>query len=160
MADDRLEWFEAALGAVSKITSDDDELRGARCPKCDASSFVRISDLYADSVSRLEEQADSSRAVREGGMTDLQIVEKLGPPRQKSALGVVLAVAIPLSAIAFYLYRRVGETVGQISFAVDIVVTSIIFMTTLRRVSDRYYHGRRRWNSTFMCRRCGQLVAS
>ena len=35
MAERGLEWFESALGAVSKITdTDGGSLEGARCPKC------------------------------------------------------------------------------------------------------------------------------
>jgi len=160
MADDGLERFEAALGAISKITSEDRDLVGARCPACGASDFVKIADLFAEAAGRLEEQPGSADAVREGGMTDAQIVKKFSPPRQKSAAGRVLAVAIPLSAIAFYLYRRFGDTVGQSAIAAAVVVTVIVLLTTLRRLGDEYYHRRRRWNSLFMCRRCGQLVAS
>ena len=32
--------------------------------------------------------------------------------------------------------------------------------TTVRRLSDQYYHGKQRWNKLYMCRQCGQLVAS
>jgi hypothetical protein len=162
MADDELRWIEAALGAVSKLNVDEgqDGLYGVRCPKCEASDFVRVSDLYAQSVARLEEDPSSAHTVRDGGMTDIQIVEKFSPPRRKSAAGVTVAVAVPLAAGAFYLYRRVGDNVGQIAGAVAIVVTAIVLMSSLRRLSDQYYHRRRRWNSLFMCRRCGQLVAS
>lgn len=162
MADDELKWIEAALGAVSKLNADEDhdDMRDARCPKCDASSFVSISDLYAQSVGRLEKQPDSASTVRDGGMTDMQIVRKFAPPGRSSALGVTIAVAIPLGAGAFYSYRRFGENLGQIAIAVAAVVTVIVFMTSLRRYSDQYYHRRRRWNSLFMCRKCGQLVAS
>ena len=45
--DDPLTKFEAVLGAISKITSEDDTLVGARCPSCGASDFVAVSDLYA-----------------------------------------------------------------------------------------------------------------
>ena len=162
MAEEELRWIEAALGAVSKLNADEaqGDLRDARCPKCNASDFVKISDLYSESVGRLEENADSPETVRDGGMTDTQIVAKFRPPRRRSALGVTLAVAVPLAAAAFYLYRRVGGDVGQIALIVAGVITAIAFMTTVRRFSDQYYHRRQRWNSLFMCRRCGQLVAS
>ena len=162
MADDELKWIEAALGAVSKLNADEvqDDLVGARCPKCEASDFVKVSDLYAESVGRLEEHPDSPPTVRDGGMTDMQIVRKFAPPRRSSALGITIAVAIPLGTAAFYSYRRFGDNIGQIAIAVAAVVTVIVFMTSLRRFSDQYYHRRRRWNSLFMCRKCGQLVAS
>jgi len=160
MANDGLERFEAALGAISKITSEDRELVGARCPKCGASDFAKISDLFAEAAGRLDEQPGSAGSVREGGMTDALIVEKFRPPERKSAAGLVLAVAVPLSAVCFYLYRRFGDLVGQSAIAAAAVVTVIVLLTTLRRRSDQYYERRRRWNSLFMCRRCGQLVAS
>ena len=96
MADEGLERFEATLNAIAKITSDDRDLFGARCPKCDASDFVRVSDLYSETVGHLEIHPDSARDVGAGGMTNLQIVERFRPPRRKSVFGVTAAVAIPL----------------------------------------------------------------
>lgn len=162
MANDGLERFEAVLGAISKITSDTSDtadLVGARCPKCHASSFARVSDLYPEAVGRLEEQPESANVVRVGGLTDLQLVKKLSPPRRKSALGIVLAVAVPLAAVAYFLYRRFGDNAGELAAVGGLVITTIVFLTTLRRQSDAYYHGRRRWNSLYVCRQCGQLVA-
>jgi hypothetical protein len=159
---DDLQWIEGVLGAVSKINTDDvvDDMSGARCPKCNASDFVRVSDLFTESVGRLEEDPGGASTVRDGGMTDAQIVEKFRPPRRRSAVGAAIVVAIPLSAIAFYMYRRVGENVGQIAIVVDLLVTAAVLMTRLRRYSDEYYERRRRWRSLFLCRKCGQLVAS
>src|SRR6266513_2363598 len=113
MADDELGRFEAVMGALSKGLSgnDDEGLTGARCPKCQASSFVRVSELYDDAVRRLSEQADVADAVREGGRTDSQVVERLGPPRRRSALRTVIAVAVPLAIADFYLYTRFGATI-------------------------------------------------
>jgi hypothetical protein len=162
MADDELKWIEAALGAVSKLNADDaqDDLRDARCPKCHASDFVSVSDLFSTSVARLEENGEAGSMVRDGGMTDLQIVEKFRPPRRRSAAGITLLVAILFGSAAYYLYRRAGENIGQIAVVVAGVVTVIVFLTRVRRYSDEYYHRRRRWNSLYMCRKCGQLVAS
>lgn len=161
MADESLERFEAALGAIAKMTSDgDSELVGARCPKCEASDFARVADVYVDAVGRIEEHPDAADAVHVGGMTDLQIVQKFTPPRRKSTLGLVIGVAIPLSAGAALVYRRFGDTIGQTAILVAIVTLVIVFLTSLRRLGDRYYHDRRRWRSLFMCRKCGQLVAS
>lgn len=160
-SDDGLERFEAMLGAISKITSGDEGLVGARCPQCGASNFAKVSDLFDEARGRLEEQQDGSAGVvREGGMTDRQIVEKFRPPQRRSALGRAIAVAVPLSAVAFYLYRRFGETAGQFSAAAALIATAIVLMTSLRRLSDEYYSRRRRWNSLHMCRQCGQVVAS
>ena len=159
MADDGLEKFEAALGAISKITSEDTELVGARCPKCEASDFVKVSDLYTEAVGRLQEQPDAPGPVREGGMTDRQIVAKFTPPRRKTVAGVVIAFALPLSGGAYYVYWRFGNTPGQIAAAASVILMAIVLMTSLRRLSDQYYNQRRRWRSLHMCRRCGQLVA-
>jgi hypothetical protein len=162
MAGDELERFEAILGAVSRSLSDDgndDPLADARCPKCEASSFVRVSDLYEDAVRRLSE-GDVADVVREGGRTDSQIVARLAPPRRRSPRGIVAAVAVPLAGVSFYLYRRFGDTIGQASIVITLVVTVIVLLTTLRRLSDQYYARRHEWNTLFMCRRCGQLVRS
>ncbi|HTE47204.1 MAG TPA: hypothetical protein VK636_18285 [Gemmatimonadaceae bacterium] len=164
MAQDGLQWFEAAMGAVSKINVDadvgDDELIGARCPKCEGSSFIKVSTLYGQAVGRLEDPSDAEPAGQQGGMTDLEIVAKLHPPRRSSAAGVTIAVAIPLAAIDLYVYKRVSEVAGQVCIVASAVVTVIVLLTTLRRFSDKFYHRRRRWNSLFLCRNCAQLVAS
>jgi hypothetical protein len=166
MAHDELERFEAVMGALSKSLSGDadEELTGARCPKCEASSFVRVSEVYADAVRRLSdaesEAANGDNAARHGGRTDAEIVERLAPPQRRSALRNVAVVAVPLSAAAFYVYRRFSDTLGQAAIAATLVITAIVFLTTARRLSDDYYARRSRWNKLFMCRRCGQLVSS
>jgi hypothetical protein len=165
MADDELERFEAVMGALSKSLAgeDDDELTGARCPKCDASSFARVSGLYEDTVRRLSEASGNGaveNVAREGGRTDSEIVERLAPPRRRSALGRVIAVAAPLSVAAFYVYRRFGASIGQAAIVATLVISLIVFLTTARRLSDDYYARRNRWNRLFMCRRCGQLISS
>src|SRR4051812_23610498 len=118
MAQDGLEWFEAALGAVSKIDNPEGNgLEGARCPKCNAADFTKISDLYSESVGRIEEQGTAAAAApveRQGGMTDLQIVERFAPPRRTSSVGVAATVGVVLAAVAFLVYRRFGETAGQL----------------------------------------------
>jgi hypothetical protein len=165
MADDELARFEAMMGALSKSLAgdgagEDDALAGARCPKCEASSFVRVSELYDDAVRRLDEPGGGAETARQGGRTDLQIVERLGPPRRRSALRTVLVVGVPLGAVAFYVYRRFGGTIGQGSIVLTLIATLIVFLTTVRRLSDDYYKKRNQWNRLFMCRRCGQLVSS
>lgn len=159
--DRELRQLEAALGAVAKITGDvEADLFGARCPKCDASDFANVPDVFSDAVGRLEEHPDEADVVRVGGLTDRQIVGKLFPPRRKSVVGIVIAVAVPLGAAAAYLYSRFGDTPGQFAILVAIITVVIVFLTSVRRLSDQYYRGRRRWRSLFMCRKCGQLVAS
>ena len=49
---------------------------------------------------------------------------------------------------------------ARISVPVLLLLLLVVALTSLRRLSDEYYHARRRWNSLFMCRECGQLVAS
>jgi len=158
MSDDRLEWIQAAMNAVSKIDSDTNDLAGARCPKCNWTGFVNVQDLYYESAGRLEEGV-SSLDERAGGMTDAQIVARLGPPTRKSALRVALVVAIPLAAAAFFILRRFGQNIGEPAFVAAFLVTLTVFMTWMRRYSDQYYDRRKRWRSLYMCRRCGQLVA-
>ena len=91
-------------------------------------------------------------------MTDLQIVEKFAPPTRKSVVVLMIAVAIPLAAIVFLLYKRFGELVGQASGAAGVIALVMVLLTTMRRYGDEYYHARRRWRGLFMCRTCGQLV--
>jgi len=162
-AGDDIQRIEAMFGAISKIAAGeeiDTGLGDARCPKCGKSNFIRVSDLYSEAVGRIEENPAKANEVHVGGLSDMRIVEKLKPPRRKSAAGRVLLVGIPLGAGAYYVYRRFGDSLGQLAIVVAIVVTVITLLTTIRRLSDEYYHSRRRWNSLFMCRECGQLVAS
>jgi len=164
VADDELERFEALFGALSKSMSsgdtDDDGLAGARCPKCEASSFIRVSELYDDAAHQLSVREDAADDVREGGKTNAHIVTRLGPPQRRSARGRVIAVAVPLGAAAFYAYRRFGESIGQAAIGVALIATVIVFLTSLRRLSDDYYARRNEWNRLYMCRRCGQLIKS
>lgn len=157
MPDDELRWLEGVLGAASK--DDRADMRGARCPTCGASDFVSISDVYAESLGRVEESGAPQAAPLLGNMTHDQIVRRFAPPRQKSALAVALGVAVPLAAIAFYVYRRFGEPAGSTSAIGAAVATVIVLMTLARKYSDAYYHARRRWNRLHMCRKCGQVVA-
>jgi len=159
MSDERLEWLHAAVNAVSKIDSVDNDMRDARCPKCNASAFVSAADLYYESVARLEDEPAAADVVRAGGMTDRQIVSRLGPPRRRSALRAGVLFAIPLAAAAFYVMRRFGSNLGQLAFVAAFIITLIFFMTRLRRYSDEYYDRRKRWRSLYVCSRCGQLVA-
>lgn len=160
MPDERLEWFEAAMHAVSKIDTDTNELVGARCPKCNWSSFASVYDVYSESVGRLEDaSSEGANAERIAGLTDAQIVSRLRPPTRKSALRFALLIAVPLAAGAFFILRRFGDNIGEFAFVVAFIIALTVFMTRLRRYSDEYYDRRKRWRSLYMCRRCGQLVA-
>lgn len=159
MTDDGLAWFENVLGAASNSDQAAD-MSDARCPKCNASDFVKIADVYVESLGRLEEGAEPSDAERIAGLTDAQILQKFGPPRQKSALVVALMVGVPLAGIAYYVYHRFGDIAGQSSFVVVGVLTLVVLMTKARSFSDKHYYARRRWNRMFICRQCGQVVAS
>jgi hypothetical protein len=161
MAEDKLRQFEAILGAVSKVTSDEvgGELVDARCPKCTASNFAQVSDLYVDALTRIDESPDQADAVREGGMTNAQMAAKFKPPTRKSPALRVIAVAIVTGAPAYYIYQRFGETPGQFAIIAAIVATVVALMTGLRKYSDQYYAARKRWRHLYMCRKCGQLVA-
>jgi len=156
MSDDGAAWLENVLGGQSD--SDKPDIRDARCPKCGAADFAQISDLYSDSLARVED-GEPSPVAGVGGMTDAQIVREFAPPRRKSAPLTTLMVALPLAAAAFYLYRRFGGTIGQTAIIVAGIMTIATFLTRTRAYSDKYYHDRRRWNHLFMCRKCGQRVA-
>lgn len=163
MADDEIRRIEAVFGAISRIASGEEpesELRDARCPKCGKSDFVRLSDIYSEAVGRLQEDPAEATVARIAGLSDAQLVEKFRPPERRSAALTVALVAVPMGAVAAFLYIRFGEGVGQLAIGVAIVVTVIVLMTTLRRVSDDYYARRRRWNGLFICRQCGQVVTS
>lgn len=163
MADDEIRRIEAVFGAISRIAGGEEpesELRDARCPKCGKSDFARVSDIYSEAAGRLQDDPAEATVVRAAGLSDAQIVEKFRPPQRKSAALTVALVAIPMGAVAAYLYKRFGEGIGQLAIGVAIVVTVIVLLTTLRRASDDYYARRRRWNGLFMCRHCGQVVTS
>ncbi|MGH7617552.1 MAG: hypothetical protein ACREPM_10020 [Gemmatimonadaceae bacterium] len=162
MAGEDLQRIEAMFGAISKIASGEEvnDLFDARCPKCNASSFIQLSDLFSEAVGRIEQHPDQANAVHVGGVSDITIVGKFKPPRRKSAGPLVAAVAIPLGAAAYYVYTRFGDSPGQLAIVVASIATVIVLLTTIRRLGDQYYHARQKWNKLYMCRQCGQLVAS
>ena len=158
---DELEKFEAVFGAIAKITSGDESpaLGNARCPKCRASDFIEVPELYSEAVGRIEESPESADQIHVGGMSDARIVRRLAPPTRRSPYIVPLLFAVPLGAAAFYLQRRYGGTVGQLAIIGAVVVTIVVLMTTFRKRSDEYYAARQQWRNLFMCRKCGQLVS-
>ncbi|HEY9227095.1 MAG TPA: hypothetical protein VIP11_10640, partial [Gemmatimonadaceae bacterium] len=138
MADDKLSQFEAIFGAISKIASGDEggALLDARCPKCGASDFVEVVDLYSEAADRVAESPESAGVVHVGGLTDEEIVRRFAPPQRKSALVTPLFIAIPLAAAAFYVYRRFGETPGQFAGMGAGIITVAVLLTSLRKRSD------------------------
>lgn len=159
---DELQWIEAAMGAVSKISGEveDDELIGARCPKCESSSFAKVSDLFLEAVGRVEDNPAEAKVINTGGMTNMEIIERFPPPGRKSARLLMIALVIPFGALDYFVWKRFGDLPGQVAAMASAITMVIVFMTSLRRYSDKHYHQRRRRNSLFMCRNCGQLVSS
>lgn len=163
MAGDEIRRIEAVFGAISKIAAGEDvgpELHDAKCPRCGQSDFAKVADVYSDAVGRIQADPSEANVVRIGGLSDLRLVEKLRPPRAKSALTRVVLVAIPVGAIAYYVYSRFGDTAGQLAIVGAAVITVIVLLTSMRRVSDDHYQRRRRWDRLFICRNCGQLVSA
>ena len=154
MASDESAFFEKMLGGANEHA----DMRDARCPKCNASDFVNMPDLYVEALGRAEEGVPA--VTHAGGVTDAQILRKFGPPRRRSALGVAAIVAIPLFAIAGYVFYRFGSVAGQTATVAAAVITIIVLMTYLRRFSDAHFLARQRWNRLYMCRQCGQIVGA
>jgi hypothetical protein len=157
MADDDSKWLEGVLGAASGEEPPPD-MSDARCPKCRAQEFAKVSELYTESIIRIEE-GEPSDVKRVGGLTDAQIVRELAPPTRGSAVIATVIVAVPLGAAAYYIYRKYGDNLGQIAAVAAIVITVAVFLTRVRAYSDKHYHARTRWNRMYMCRNCGQRVA-
>jgi hypothetical protein len=160
MPPDGFEGLEAMLGAIANLREKDTGLTDARCPKCDASDFAKVSDLYYDTLRRAEDTGLSDTTPGQAGLRDEQIVAKFPPPRRRSAIGRGIAVAVPLGIATYLLYRRFGSLPGQLALVASIIITLITFMTRVRRLSDDYYDQRRTWDHLYMCRKCGQLVSS
>jgi hypothetical protein len=162
MAKDGFREFEAVLGALSKMTDDApvDDLIDARCPKCQASSFIKISDLYDEARARAEEPDESPDTPRDAGLTDAQILARFAPPQRRSPATRIASAAVILGAIAYLVYRAFGDTPGQLTGAGAAVLLVAFSLTTIRKLSDDYYDRRRRWRKTYLCRKCGQLVAA
>lgn len=163
MADDEFEKIEKVFGALSRMSLGDEapnDMADARCPKCGASSFINIPDLYDAAVIRRETPDDDAGAVREGGLTDAEILSRFSPPTRRSAAGRAIAVAIPLGVVVYFVLQRYGSLVGELAGFAAAIIVIMVLMTGMRRFSDEYYTRRARWRKTYMCRDCGQLVAS
>lgn len=159
MAEDELRQFEAVLGAIGKMTSDMDvgSLVDAKCPKCGASDFVAVVDLF-DIAARRAEEGEPSNVPREGGLTDEQIMRKFAPPMKKGIALRVLIVAIPLLAAGGWIYHRYGDNAGEFALIGAGVLIIGWGLTSARKLSGDYYDRRARWRKTYLCRKCGQLV--
>ena len=159
MPADGFEGLEAMLGAIANLGEKEPGLGDARCPKCNASNFVQVSDLYYDTLRRAEAEGLSDSRPGQGGLSDERIIRRLGPPRRRSAISRGVLVAVPLAVASYVVYARFGELAGEFTVLGSIITTLIVFMTTMRRLSDQYYDQRHTWNHLYMCRECGQLVS-
>jgi hypothetical protein len=155
---DEFDGFEAMLGAFSSVGKEGAGLVGARCPKCGAADFAKVSDLYYDTVRRAEVAGTVGSAPGPGGMSDAAILSKFGPPRRRSAIGRTALVAVPLVMAVFLVYRRFGNVPTQGAGMAAAIIIVVVFMTTLRRRSDEYHDRWDQWHHLHMCQRCGQLV--
>jgi hypothetical protein len=154
--------FEAVLGALSKMTSDEtrpDDLLDARCPKCQSSNFIKITDLYDEAQIRAEEEPGAVNTPRDGGVTDAQAIARFAPPQRRSPTVRIAIAAVILGAVVYGVFRYFGETAAQLAGAVAVVILVGVALTTMRKFSDDFYNRRARWRKLYMCRKCGQLVA-
>jgi hypothetical protein len=159
MADDELGKFEAVFGALSKMTSgeEDNTLGDARCPKCNASSFVKVSELYEGATFR-RELGEPNTTPGDAGLTDEKILSRFAPPPRRSAVTRAVVVAVPLGVAVGYVFKRFGADVGEGAAIGAVVIVIIVLLTSMRRLSDEYYIGRARWRKLYMCRQCGEVV--
>ena len=159
---DKIDQFEAVFGAIAKITSGDENpaLADARCPKCRASDFVQVADLFYEAAGQIEASPDAADKILVAEMTNERIVKKFAPPERRSPLITPILVAIPLGLIALVVRRLFSPDAGLFTAVGAAVIVLGVLMTSLRKRSDEYYKARRLWQSLYMCRKCGQLVAS
>ena len=153
MPNDELAWIEAALGAAAKMTpAENADLEDARCPKCNAADFVKISDLYTEAQIRLEVNPEDADLKRED--------RALGPPDRRE----VPLPAAHLRPRRLGHHRRdprghrvrrlsaLGQIPGELVGAGGVIVLAVVTLTSLRRFSDQHYHRRRQWNRMYKCR--------
>lgn len=158
----RIDQFEAVFGAIARITSGDEDpaLADAQCPKCRASDFVQVADVFYEAVGQIEASPDAAGTVLVAGMTNEQIVKKFAPPGRRSPLITPILVAIPLAALALWIRGRFGADPGLYTAVGGAVIVLGVLMTSLRKSSDQHYAARQFWRKLYLCRKCGQLVAS
>src|SRR3954451_12847253 len=96
---DGLEKFEAVLGAFANMTEGTEPgLGDARCPKCNASDFMKVEDRYDQAVRRLNNSTDEADVVRDGQISDARAIAKFSPPMRKSLVPRVVVAAVVLGA--------------------------------------------------------------
>jgi hypothetical protein len=158
----KIDQFEAVFGAIAKITSGDESpvLADARCPKCRASDFVQLADVFYEAAEQIEASPDAAGTVLVAGLTNEQIVKKFAPPERRSPLITPILVAIPLTLIALLVRGRFGSDPGLFTAVGGGVIVVGVLLTSLRKSSDQYYAARQLWRSLYLCRKCGQLVSS
>ncbi|HEY4303213.1 MAG TPA: hypothetical protein VGM82_01995 [Gemmatimonadaceae bacterium] len=155
--------FEAVLGALSKMTSDEtrtEDLIDAKCPKCESTSFIKVTDLYDQARDRAEESPESINTPRDGGVTDAQAIARFAPPQRRAPAPRIVAAAVILGIAVYFVFRYFGASVAQFAGAGAVVILVVVTLTTMRKVSDDFYDRRARWRKLYMCRNCGQLIAS
>jgi hypothetical protein len=154
--------FEAVLGALSKMTSEethDEYLLDARCPKCESSSFIKITDLYDQACVRADEFPEAADVPRDGGVSDAEAIARFAPPQRRSPSVRIAIAAAVLVAIVYLVYRQFGDVAAQLAGAGAAVILVGVMLTTMRKFSDDFYDRRARWRKLYMCRKCGQLIA-
>jgi hypothetical protein len=158
----KIDQFEAVFGAIARITSGDEDpaLADARCPKCRASDFMQVIDAFYEAVGQIEASPEAAGTVLVAGMTNEQIVKKFAPPQRRSPLITPILVAIPLAIIAVVVRNRFGSDPGLFTAVGGGVIVLGVLLTSLRKSSDQYYAARQIWRKLYLCRKCGQLVAS
>src|SRR5215468_2428582 len=110
---DRIDQFEAVFGAIAKLTSGDEPgLGDARCPKCRASDFAQLADVFYEAAGQIEASPEAADTVLVAGMTNERIVRRFAPPERRSALITPILVAIPLGLIALVVRNRFGTDAG------------------------------------------------
>lgn len=146
------------IGAFANLGAEKEAgLGDARCPNCDARDFVKVEDLFYDTLRRAEESG-ANEAPGIGGLNDEQIIVKFRPPRRRSAVARTIVVLGVLGVAAYVVYRRFGETASEFAIIGALIIASMVFLTTTRRYSDEYFDRKAKWNKLYMCARCGQVV--
>ena len=154
--------FEAVLGAFSKMTTDEpraDDLLDAKCPKCESSSFIKITDLYDEARYRAEDSPETINTPRDGGVTDAQAIARFAPPQKRSPTLRIVSAAVIFGIVVYAVYHYFGASAAQFAGAGAVVLLVGVMLTTMRKLSDDFYDRRARWRKLYMCRKCGQLIA-
>ena len=157
----KIDQFEAVFGAIARISSGDENpaLADALCPKCRASDFAQVLELFYEAAGQIEASPAAADTVLVAGMTNEQIVKKFAPPERRSPLITPLLVSIPLGLIALWVRSRFGNDAGLFTAVGGGVIVIGVLMTSFRKRSDEHYKASKVWRSLYMCRKCGQLVS-